>query len=101
MSQLGHSLQIVARRKSLYVRCSLKATQSQSLGTCHDGSFAVTPCNRPVMMVARCCRSIAWAALAFERGFPAITFDVHFQDCGVVHEPVDSRQRHGLVTEHR
>jgi hypothetical protein len=43
--------------------------------------------------------SIGWAALAFERGFPAITLDVHFQDRGVVHEPVDSRQRHGLVGE--
>jgi hypothetical protein len=54
---------------------------------------------RPVMMVARLYRSITWAALAFERGFPAITFDVHLQDRGMVHEPVDSRQRHGLVGE--
>ena len=30
--------------------------------------------------------SIGWAALAFERGFPAITLDVHFQDDGVVNE---------------
>jgi hypothetical protein len=51
------------------------------------------------MMVARCYRSIAWATLAFERGFPAITLDVHLQDRGVVHEPVDGRQRHGLVGE--
>jgi hypothetical protein len=41
------------------------------------------------MMVARLYRSITWAALAFERRFPAITLDVHLQDRGVVHEPVD------------
>ena len=58
---------------------------------------AVSPCNVP--LVARCYRSITGAALAFERGFPAITFDVHLQDRGVVHEPVDGRQRHGLVGE--
>jgi hypothetical protein len=34
MSEMGHSLQIVAHRKSLRVRCSPKATQSQSLGIC-------------------------------------------------------------------
>ena len=51
------------------------------------------------MMVARCYRSIGWATLAFDAGFPAITLDVHLQDGGVVHEPVDSRQRHGLVGE--
>ena len=51
------------------------------------------------MMVARFCRSITWAALAFERGFPAIALDVHFQDRGVVHEPIDGRQRHGLIGE--
>jgi hypothetical protein len=44
-------------------------------------------------------RSIAWATLAFERGFPAITLDVHLQDRGMVHEPVDSSQRHRLVGE--
>jgi hypothetical protein len=37
---------------------------------------------RPVMMVAQFYRSITWAALAFERGFPAITLDVHLQDRG-------------------
>jgi hypothetical protein len=53
--------------------------------TGHGGSRR-DPLQRPVMMVARCCRSIAWAALAFERGFPAITFDVHFQDGGRSYE---------------
>jgi hypothetical protein len=51
------------------------------------------------MMVARFYLSITWATLAFERGFPAITLDVHLQDRGVMHEPVDGRQRHGLVGE--
>ena len=41
----------------------------------------------------RCCRSIASAAAAFERDLPAITLGVHLQDSGMVHEPVDSRQR--------
>jgi hypothetical protein len=36
-------------------------------------------------------RSIGWAALSFERRFPAIALDVHLQDRGVVHEPVDGR----------
>jgi hypothetical protein len=36
MSAMGHSLRIVARRKSLYVRCSPKATQSQPYGLCGD-----------------------------------------------------------------
>jgi hypothetical protein len=49
------------------------------------------------MMVARFYRSITRAALAFEGGFPAITLDVHLQDRGMVQEPVDGRQRHGLV----
>jgi len=44
-------------------------------------------------------RSITWAALAFERGLPAITLDVHLQDRGVVHEPVDGRQGHSLIGE--
>jgi len=69
-----------------------------SVGKGHGGSRR-EPLQRPVMMVARCYGSIAWAALAFERGFPAITLDVHLQDGGVVHEPVDSRQCHGLVGE--
>jgi hypothetical protein len=51
------------------------------------------------MVVARCYRSIGWATLAFERGFPAIALDVHLQDRSVVHEPIDGRQRHGLVGE--
>ena len=44
---------------------------------CHDGC-AVLPSNR-------------LAALAFERGFPAITLDVHLQDRGVVHEQLCSQ----------
>jgi hypothetical protein len=57
------------------------------------------PLQRPAT-VARCRRSIGWAALAFEGGFSAIALDVHLEDRGVVHEPVDSRERHGLVAEH-
>jgi hypothetical protein len=57
------------------------------------------PLQRPAT-VARCRRSIGWAALAFERSFSAIALDVHLEDRGVVHEPVDSRERHGLVAEH-
>lgn len=38
-------------------------------------------------------RSTSWATLAFERGVPATAFDVHLQDRGVVHEPIDRRQR--------
>jgi hypothetical protein len=34
-----------------------------------------------------------------ERGPPAIALDVHLQDGGVVHEPIDGCQRHGLVGE--
>src|SRR4051794_3946286 len=73
-------------------RRKVKALASVAKG--HGGSRR-KPLQRPVMMVARCYGSIAWAALAFERGFPAITLDVHLQDGGVVHEPVDSRQRRG------
>ena len=43
--------------------------------------------------------SIGWAALAFERGFPAIALDVHLEDGGVVDEAVDGGERHGLVGE--
>ena len=57
------------------------------------------PLQHPAMMVARCHGSISWAALAFERGFAAIALDVHLQDGGVVHEPVDGCQCHGLVGE--
>jgi hypothetical protein len=39
----------------------------------------------------------AWATFAFESGFPPITFDVHLQNRGMVHEPVDGRQCHGLM----
>jgi hypothetical protein len=38
------------------------------------------------MMVAR------FTALTLERGPPAIALDVHLQDRGVVHEPVNGRQ---------
>jgi len=40
-----------------------------------------------------------FTALALERGPPAIALDVHLHDRGVVHEPIDGRQRHGLVGE--
>src|SRR5215207_699920 len=50
------------------------------------------PLQCPAMMVARCHGSISWAALAFERGLAAIALDVHLQDGGVVHEPVDGCQ---------
>jgi hypothetical protein len=75
--------------------------QSQSFGICREGPRGLSPCppQRPVMVVARCYRSIGWATLAFERGFPAIALDVHLQDRSVVHEPIDGRQRHGLVGE--
>jgi hypothetical protein len=36
--------------------------------------------------------AIAWAALALERGFPAITLDVHLQDRGMVRSMVLARQ---------
>ena len=71
------------------------------LGICREGHGGGRrePLQRSAMMVARCYRSIGWATLAFERDFPAITLDVHLQDRGVVHEPIDGCQRHGLVGE--
>jgi hypothetical protein len=49
------------------------------------------------------CRGVfgwpAAAALSIERRSPPITFDVHLQDRGVVHEAVDGRQHHGLIWE--
>jgi hypothetical protein len=36
-NSLGHSLQIVARRKSLHVRCSPKATVGPKKAACRDG----------------------------------------------------------------
>ncbi len=73
-----HSLQMGGRRKSIHVRCSSKATRSQSLGGCREGSRGGRrePLQRPPT-VARCRRSIGWAALAFERGFPATALDIH------------------------
>jgi|SRR5215471_5052461 len=46
--------------------------------------------------------SCAWAAasaLAIEGCLAPIALDVHFEDCGVVYQSADSRQRHGLVGE--
>jgi hypothetical protein len=57
------------------------------------------PLQRPVMMVARFTAQSPRTRLAFERSFPAITLDVHLQDGGMVHEPVDGCQRHGLDGE--
>ena len=51
---------------------------------------------RPDMKTEGPFRSTIWGTLAFERGLPAITLDVHLQDRGVMHEPVDGCQRHGL-----
>jgi hypothetical protein len=51
------------------------------------------------MMMARCYRSIGWATIAFERDFPAIALSVDLQDRGMVHDPIDGCQRHGLVRE--
>jgi hypothetical protein len=38
LADTGHSLQIVARRKSLHVCNARKLTKSQGLGACHEGS---------------------------------------------------------------
>ena len=63
MSELGQSLQIVAHRKSLHVRCSPKATQSQSLGICRSPG-------------PRLRLSAAFAVVAV----PAIALDVYLKD---------------------
>ena len=48
-------------------------------------------------------RRVGWrpaaAALTFERGAPAVAFDVHLEDGGVVNEAVDDSDRHCLVRE--
>ena len=36
---------------------------------------------------------------ALNGGFSAVALDVHFKNGGVVHEAVDSRQRHRLIGE--
>jgi hypothetical protein len=72
MSLLGHSQQTVAHGKSLHVRCSPKATQSQSLDICREGvngGGRREPLQRPVMMVARFYRSDV-TALAVRDGVP-------------------------------
>jgi hypothetical protein len=49
------------------------------------------------------CRVRWWparTALSVEGGATAIAFDVHLQDGSVMHEAVDSGERHGVVGEH-
>ena len=50
--------------------------------------------------VGRDCR-VDWrpaaASLAFERGPPAVAFDVHLEDSGVMNEAIDDSDRHCLV----
>ena len=41
----------------------------------------------------------ATASLAFERGAPAVAFDVHLEDRGVMNQAVDDSDGHGLVWE--
>jgi hypothetical protein len=51
----------------------------------------------------RDCRVCRWptaSALSIEDLPPSIAFDIHLQDRGVVHEAIDGRERHGLITEH-
>ena len=43
-------------------------------------------------------RSPASARLV-ESGAAAVAFDVHFEDCRMMHEPVDGCQRHGGITK--
>src|ERR1700722_11654106 len=57
------------------------------------------PLQRPAT-VARCRRSIGWAALALARTFWAMALAVHPEDRALLREPVDRRERHGLVAEH-
>src|ERR1700704_4017315 len=81
-------------------RCPLFPESDAKLEPWHlsrrvTATVAVSPCNVPLWLCGL--PFITGATLAFERGFPAITFEVHLQDRGMVHEPVDSRQRHGLV----
>jgi len=48
------------------------------------------------------CRVSGWAAassLAVERLAAAVAFNIHFQDCGVMDEAVDGRERRGLIGE--
>ena len=52
--------------------------------------------------VRRNCRVKRWpatASLAFERGAPAITLDVHLEDGGMMNEAVDDGDRHCRVWE--
>ena len=55
---------------------------------------AISACNFRLLGLSG--RSIAFATLAFERSRAAIALNVHLQDRGVVHEPVDGCQRHVL-----
>ena len=41
----------------------------------------------------------SWTTFAFERGPPAIAFDVHLDDGGVMDEAIDGGERHGGVRE--
>ena len=73
-------------------RRQVRALASVAIG---HGGCRRGPLQRSVMIIARYYRSIGWATLAFEGGFPTIAFDIHLQDRGVVHEPVGSCIRTG------
>src|SRR5215469_15723550 len=49
------------------------------------------------LLWCRVCGRPTASTLTIEGCLAAVALDVHFDDCGVVYEAVDGRQRHGLV----